>query len=288
VGKGTGLGLSISYGIVKECGRRAGLIPARITRNQKEVPMNDTNEQWTILLVDDESDIRDVLGIALTDFGYDVHAVPNGQEALDLFKDLNPPIVVTDIKMPGMDGIELLKAVKRENPEAEVIMITGHGDMNLAIKSLKHEATDFITKPINVDAIRIALKRVHDKILIKQKLKEYTESLEALVREKIELQDRLSSLGMMIASISHGVKGLLTNLDAGLYMLDGGLKRKDEDQCRDGRDILKVTAEHIKKLVLDILFYAKEREPKPETVDIPKFAEEVADVIEAKAQGSPY
>jgi FixJ family two-component response regulator len=94
-------------------------------------------------------------------------------------------------------------------------MITGHGDMNLAIRSLKHDATDFITKPINVEALEIALRRAREKITMRRRLQDYTRSLEQLVREKTELQDHLASLGLMIGSISHGMKGLLTSLDGG-------------------------------------------------------------------------
>ncbi|MGD9416405.1 MAG: response regulator, partial [Desulfobacterales bacterium] len=148
-----------------------------------------------ILLVDDEKDIREILCLALVDMGYTVLQAKNGVEALRIFKEAQPPLVLTDIKMPGMDGIELLQKIKRENPEVEVVMITGHGDMDLAIKSLKFEATDFITKPINVDALEISLKRAQDKILIRNQLKEYTESLEKLIQEKTDLQDHLSSLG---------------------------------------------------------------------------------------------
>ena len=162
--------------------------------------------KWQILLVDDEEDIRDVLGVSIADMGYMVHTAENGDQALEIFRKIDPPIVMTDIKMPGMDGLGLLQMIKRENPETEVIMITGHGDMDLAIKSLKHEATDFITKPINVDALEIALQRVQEKIRMREKLLEYTAHLEALIREKSELQDHLSSLGLMIGSISHGHK----------------------------------------------------------------------------------
>ncbi len=73
--------------------------------------------------------------------------------------------------------------IKRENPETEVIMITGHGDMNLAIKSLKFEATDFITKPINVDALEIALKRVQDKNRDEAAAQRYTKNLKLLRAE---------------------------------------------------------------------------------------------------------
>ncbi|MFZ0131718.1 MAG: response regulator, partial [Desulfobacterales bacterium] len=145
---------------------------------------NETRSKWPILLVDDEEDIREVLSLSIADMGYAVHAAENGERAIDMFRQLDPPIVMTDIKMPGMDGIELLQQIKRHNPEAEVVMITGHGDMDLAIKSLKFEATDFITKPINVEALEIALKRVRDKIVMKRQLETYTRSLEALVKEK--------------------------------------------------------------------------------------------------------
>ena len=109
-------------------------------------------------------------------------------------------------------------------------MITGHGDMDLAIKSLKYEATDFVAKPINLDALKIALKRAEDNIITRKQLSDYTENLERLVREKTELQDHLASLGLMISSISHGAKGLLTGLDAGIYKLDSGVAGKDQEK----------------------------------------------------------
>jgi signal transduction histidine kinase len=235
-----------------------------------------------ILLVDDEQDIRDVLDLTLSDMGYEVFEAEDGDEALRVFRDVRPPIVLTDIKMPNMDGIELLQKIKREDPEAEVVMITGHGDMDLAIKSLKYEATDFITKPINVHVLEIALQRVRDKILTRQKLKEYTESLEKLVREKTELQDHLSSLGLMISSISHGIKGLLTGLDGGMYLLEKGFTQKNKGQIQEGWEIVKQMVEHIRKMVLDIIFYAKERDLKWEQIDALSFAEEIAKVFEPK------
>jgi signal transduction histidine kinase len=235
-----------------------------------------------ILLVDDEADIREVLNLALSDLGYQVFEAKNGDMALGIFKEIGPPIVLTDIKMPHMDGIELLQKVKLENPETEVIMITGHGDMDLAVKSLKYEATDFITKPINVEALEIALRRTRDKIITRQKLKEYTENLETLVREKSELQSHLSSLGLMIGSISHGIKGLLTGLDGGMYLLDSGFAKENSDQIKEGWEIVKLMIARIRKMVLDILFYAKERDLKWERVDALGFADEVAAMVESK------
>ncbi len=85
----------------------------------------------------------------------------NGREALHIFREEAPPVILSDIKMPVMDGVTLLQAIKQESPDTEVIMVTGHGDMDVAIQCLKLDAADFITKPINDDALEIALKRVH-------------------------------------------------------------------------------------------------------------------------------
>jgi len=235
-----------------------------------------------ILLVDDEKDIREVLALPLADLGYHIFEAENGEEALRLFKKVRPPIVMTDIKMPGMDGIELLQKIKHENPETEVIMITGHGDMDLAIRSLKYEATDFIAKPINVDALEIALQRAREKIVTRQKLKEYTENLETLVHEKTELQSHLASLGLMIGSISHGIKGLLTGLDGGIYILDSGFAQKNEVQIKEGWDVVKLTVERIRKMITDILFYAKERDLRLERHDVRNFLEGVAKELLSK------
>ena len=131
-----------------------------------------------ILLADDEPGIRKVLSISLADSGYEVLTAEDGEAAFEIFQRTKPQIVLTDIKMPGMDGIELLQKIKQEDPDTEVIMITGHGDMELAIRSLKHEATDFVTKPINDDVLEIALKRAHERIDMRRQLREHTENLE--------------------------------------------------------------------------------------------------------------
>lgn len=242
---------------------------------------NNTLKPW-LLLVDDEADIRDVLRLPLEDLGYKVLLAENAKKALELFRKENPAIVLTDIKMPGMDGIELLHEIKKDSPNTEVIMITGHGDMNLAIKSLKYEATDFIIKPINVDALEIALGRAEERISTRLKLLEYTQNLEKLIQEKTQLQNHLSSLGLLISSVSHGIKGLVTRLDGGLYLLDSGINKGDAEKISDGRDALKQTATRIKKMVQDILYYAKERPLNLERVNTAAFTEEVIVTIQPR------
>jgi signal transduction histidine kinase/FixJ family two-component response regulator len=173
-------------------------------------------EPDTILLVDDEAGIRKVLGISLTDAGYNVLMAENGEQGLEVFRRELPPIVLTDIKMPGMDGIDFLKKIKEEQPDTEVIMITGHGDMELAIKSLKYEATDFVTKPINEDILEIALKRAHERISMRREIREYTHRLEELVQEKTEQlirSERLAAVGQAVESLASAFRDIVDDLD---------------------------------------------------------------------------
>jgi signal transduction histidine kinase len=240
-----------------------------------------------ILLVDDEEGIRKVLGISLSDSGYEVFTAESGEEALQIFKEQAPPIVMTDIKMPGMDGIELLRKMKQENPDAEVIMITGHGDMELAIQSLKHEATDFITKPIHDDALEIALKRAKERISLKTQIKEYTENLEELVKEKTQQlieAERLAAVGQTVAGLAHAIKNITGGLTGGIFVLEKGIALENKKYLQQGREMVEGNVEKIKSLALDLLNFAKEREPEYQLCDPNKPAREVFDLMAPRAR----
>ena len=171
-----------------------------------------------LLLADDEQSIRRVLGLSLQDRGYEVLTAEDGHSAYEAYRAHNPDIVLADIKMPGLDGVELLKRIKEESPDTEVIMITGHGDMELAIQSLKHEACDFVTKPIKEDVLDIALKRAEEKLSMRRQLRSYTESLEQMVREqsaKLVEAEKLAAAGQVLDRLSTALNGIADDLDSG-------------------------------------------------------------------------
>jgi signal transduction histidine kinase len=220
-----------------------------------------------LLLVDDEEGIRKVLGISLKDAGYLVWTAGSGEEALQVFRSESPALVLTDIKMPGMDGIELLQVIKRECPDTEVIMLTGHGDLELAIRSLQFEAADFITKPISDESLEIALKRAHDRMWMRRRLQEYTESLETMVQEKTQqlLQaERLAAIGETVATLAHAIKNIIGGLSGGMYVLEKGMELSNQQYLTQGWEMLKGNVGKIKNLALDLLNYAKDREPNYE------------------------
>jgi anti-anti-sigma factor len=116
-----------------------------------------------VLVIDDERPTLVMFRMILNAYGYTVFTAENGKEGLAVFERERPPLVLTDIKMPGMDGIEVLKRIKEIDPKTEVIVMTGHGDMDLAIKALNLDATDFINKPIRRDVLEHALKHAGER-----------------------------------------------------------------------------------------------------------------------------
>ncbi|MBW2708553.1 MAG: response regulator [Deltaproteobacteria bacterium] len=107
-------------------------------------------EQMKLMLVDDEERFLSTTQKLLSRKGYDVLTASSGAEALDILRTHNVHVVILDVKMPGMDGIETLKAIKRTYPLVEVIMLTGHGTIDSAVEGLKSGATDYLTKPTDV------------------------------------------------------------------------------------------------------------------------------------------
>lgn len=239
-----------------------------------------------LLLVDDEPGILKVLGISLADRGYEVLTAESGEKALEAFRKARPPIVLTDIKMPGIDGIQLLRKIKEESPDTEVIMITGHGDMELAIQSLMHDASDFITKPILDDVLDVAIKRAMEKISYKGKLREYTEDLERLVREKTQKLlevERLAAVGQTVAGLAHAIKNITSGLAGGMYVLEKGIELDKKAYLTRGWQMIKGNVDKIKGVAMDLLNYSKVREPEYRLCDPNKPAGEVYELMVSKA-----
>ena len=100
------------------------------------------------------------------------------------------------------------------------------------------------------------------------------------------LEDQLASLGLMIGSVSHGIKGLLTGLDGGMYLLGAGFKKENQQQIREGWDIVRFMVGRIRDMVLDILYYAKEKDLKWETVDVFGFSKEIMHTMAPKIKAA--
>jgi DNA-binding NtrC family response regulator len=160
-------------------------------------------EDFKILFVDDDSAIRNIVDKYLSRAGYNVFLADSGVEALKLLKDKKFDIVFTDFKMPGIDGIELLARIKEYSPEIEVIIVTGHGTLESAVKAMKTGSYDYLQKPFKLDLLKIIINRIveekkikQENVLLKKRIKErhkYDEmvGINLRMQEIYEIIDRM-------------------------------------------------------------------------------------------------
>jgi DNA-binding NtrC family response regulator len=134
-----------------------------------------------VLIVDDEEKIRSSLSQFLKDSGYETIEAGNGIEALQLSKDEKPVVILLDLKMPGMDGIECMEQLKSLDPDVPIIMITAHGDVPTAVKAVKLGAYDFMLKPPNFSLLGMAIRRAVEKLDLRRAINELSTEVETSV-----------------------------------------------------------------------------------------------------------
>ena len=117
-----------------------------------------------ILLVDDDKMVLQTIGDFLTRHGHDLRTAYDGAEALIQIKESSPNLVISDIQMPGMDGIDFLKAIRERFPDLPVILTTGYATADTAISALRNRAYDYLKKPIQLEELQACIESVEEKL----------------------------------------------------------------------------------------------------------------------------
>jgi signal transduction histidine kinase len=199
-------------------------------------------EKGRILVVDDEESIREMVSKIVNHIGYEAVTARNGREALEILRKGPFAILITDIKMPEMDGFELMKAARAEFPDIHIICMTAHGASYTYTDVIAFGATDYITKPFTIDEVRAKLDRV---IREKDLIRDLTQKSMELERANEELKrlDQLKST--FISSVSHELRTPLTVIKEFIsLMLEGYVGTLTEDQ----REYLGIANKNILRL----------------------------------------
>lgn len=131
-----------------------------------------------ILVVDDDESLRRVTQVQLQHSGYDVTTASDGTEASDVLQRFPADLVITDLKMPGVSGMELLKKIRSEYPEIVIIMVTAFGTIETAVEAIKAGAYDYITKPVQVEELRLTVSRALDHLDLQEQVRSLRTSLD--------------------------------------------------------------------------------------------------------------
>ncbi len=179
----------------------------------------------TILVVDDDTRLLSLFSRHLRKAGYQVLTAADGMEAMEIYARENPTIAIVDVRLPHIDGFQVLQAIREQDPETEVIMITGHADMNMAISALRIGASDFIPKPLEPAVLTATLQRAEERLRLKQELRaaraeleQYAADLEARNHELRQAQARLvreenlAFLAQLAIALAHEVNNPLATI----------------------------------------------------------------------------
>ena len=232
-------------------------------------------KEWQIVLIDDEVDIREVVSLTLKDAGFQVATAADGQAGLALIEALSPQIVVTDIRMPRLDGLAVLEKIKRTSKETEVVVVTAFGEMDLAIRALQLDASDFITKPINDEALHLALQRAQERYTSRKKARDYTALLEKRNADQARIlhQDKMMSLGRLAASVVHEINNPLSGILNYLRLMQRILQRGPLDDARQTKfsnylELVERETDRCSRIVSNLLTFSRKSKSSFTTINI--------------------
>lgn len=137
-----------------------------------------TSERLKVLIVDDEVNLAQAMAEALERSGYDIVLAHSGTAGLKTLEREEPNLILTDLKMDGMDGLTLLKMAKEELPDAEVVVITGHGDVKTAVEAMRAGAMNYLQKPVGIDELRAMVDKAADRFRLSQDNRQLKQQLD--------------------------------------------------------------------------------------------------------------
>ncbi|WP_319201066.1 response regulator [uncultured Ilyobacter sp.] len=278
-----------------------------IGRAMEKITENaDLTYRHTILLVDDDKNATKRLSRILTKEGYEVFTANNGKEGLEIINNNKIDILIADIEMPVMGGIELLERVKKFQKDIEVIMMTGFGDESLAIEALRKGAINYLRKPIDLDEVLIAIEQAVERIILyrnqlyrdrelkinSQIVSKINEELERRIEKRtLEINQvqsqlfqtsKLATLGEMAAGLAHELNQPL----AGMSLCTTNMKKlKQRDLLTDAEidetiESIEGLIKRMSKIIVHIRTFARQDLQKFKATNINESAENALKLME--------
>ena len=242
-----------------------------------------------LLLVDDEPDYRETIAKRLRVRGLEVSEASNGKEALDALTREQADVVVMDVKMPVMDGLEALPKIKEAFPRVEVILLTGHASPEDGVLGIKAGAFDYLCKPIKLEHLMSKVRQARDKLLWEEEKARQTE-FRARMEQQMIATERLASVGVMASGVAHEINNPLAIIQEAAGWLGSLLEKAEMADMPRKEDFEKAlekifkSVERAKKITHQLLGFVRKTESIPKEVNLQGFVGEVISLVEREAK----
>jgi len=177
-----------------------------------------------ILIVEDEVSLSQALSVVLADAGHETRVVNVGEKVLAQFREFNPQIVLLDVRLGGVNGLDLLEQIIKESPEVEVIVVTAYGSVEVAVDAMKRGAAEFLTKPVDLDVLTVAVGRVWSDSQARRRLEQFRSAQAGQWRGSqftgqspaiVAVREQVARLAQRSAAASGGIPAILITGETG-------------------------------------------------------------------------
>lgn len=243
----------------------------------------DSSQSITILTIEDDRLIRQALASYMQSLGYSVLQAEDGAAGLEMYRKKHPDLVITDLRLPKIDGMEVLSTIRKESPDIPVIIVSGMGTLRDAIKALKLGARDYVTKPItDMGLLKYAADRALERVRLVKENKKYQDFLEEEVQRKtaeLHQAQKLEAIGILAGGIAHDFNNILSAI-MGFAELAQCKSEKGSEVSEYLRQVLKASY-RARELVRQILTFSRKTDTERHPVQAALVIKEAIKLLRA-------
>jgi signal transduction histidine kinase len=241
-----------------------------------------------LLLVDDEKRFRQVLAKRLERRGLPALQAPDGESGLAILADTPVDVMVLDMKMPGLSGLDVLKRAKQTYPDMEIILLTGHASTLDGVAGIKAGAFDYLTKPVEIEHLAGKIRQAQEKILRDREKREEAD-FRARMESRMVAAERLASLGALAAGVAHEINNPLAVINDAAGWLQEVSNQNPPQPPLDkflakGLEKIVKSVERARLVTHQLLSHARGAEPSLADTDIGKLGDEVLQLVGKQAR----